>query len=499
MSADDIDEGTPLLVNVSSTKSDDHQAFSWIEEAWTLVELGAPACAMNFSFIGMGLIESIVSGHLGTSELSAVSYAQILMDLSVMCFTQGFNQGFRNLASQVYGAATRRHDAAMFALVGELGFVTLVSLLVLSCPVLVVCWWYVGPALALAEFETSETLSTLYSRGSIPSLAPRLLFQFGSSYFLAQHIIRPTACIAVLFFFVHAGLTPLLVFGVPRLGFSGLGFSGLLWSMNLTSFARCGVFWYVMCFRGQLHVRTWTRATHKREVVVQWKHYADLWTKLLQAGGPIVLGVLFENTQLQLASVFAGSLGQVALAAHASMLDLFLFCTSPIYGLRDSASVRMGYYLGRENPKAARGVSTLLLMCVSAVALVIVLMYVLFQSDVGRIFSTDAQVIDIMTELAQVAATGYFFLSGFYFSMSILSAQNRPLPILLAFTLGAWGVGIPSAYVLKEAYQSVVGIWIGLALGYFMTTSIGLYFALSSDWTAEAAKAAKAVKASILT
>lgn len=203
-----------------------------------------------------------------------------------------------------------------------------------------------------------------------------------------------------------------------------------------------------------------------------------------------MLGNAFENSQLQVCALFAGSLGQVDLAAHSSMLQLFLTLSCPVFGLSSGAITRIGYRLGRGEPRSAQAVSLILLGCILTIASGVVLFYCFGRNYVGHLFSNDPLVWDLIRQICIIAALGYFFLSFFYFSMATLTGQARSLPILMAFLIGAWCVGVPSAYLLGIYWKiGLIGIWIGMSLGYIVTTTIGVTATINSNWIKEAERA----------
>jgi Na+-driven multidrug efflux pump len=71
----------------------------------------------------------------------------------------------------------------------------------------------------------------------------------------------------------------------------------------------------------------------------------------------------------------------------------------------------------------------------------------------------------------------------------VLEAQTRSLPIMVAFIVGSWCVGVPSAFFfgLCQGRRSLSGIWGGMTLGYIVTSFVGFYHAyFQTDWELEA-------------
>jgi len=63
---------------------------------------------------------------------------------------------------------------------------------------------------------------------------------------------------------------------------------------------------------------------------------------------------------------------------------------------------------------------------------------------------------------------------------------------MAAFTVGAWLVGVPLAYVLgvHAAHRSLLGVWHGMICGYAVTAAIAFSVAFGRpNWQQEADKA----------
>ena len=69
--------------------------------------------------------------------------------------------------------------------------------------------------------------------------------------------------------------------------------------------------------------------------------------------------------------------------------------------------------------------------------------------------------------------------------MGVLAAQARVGYIATAFFVGAWGVGVPCAYLFAfhvESTKGLFGLWLGLSCGYSVVTCITYYGVWISDW-----------------
>ena len=93
----------------------------------------------------------------------------------------------------------------------------------------------------------------------------------------------------------------------------------------------------------------------------------------------------------------------------------------------------------------------------------------------------------MVAAIAPLVAGAYCLVGLFYATMATLGGQGRPLPVALAFFLGAFLVA-PSAgwaFTFRLGCCGSVrlyGLWLGLILGYGVTTLISGTAVCLSDW-----------------
>jgi len=118
----------------------------------------------------------------------------------------------------------------------------------------------------------------------------------------------------------------------------------------------------------------------------------------------------------------------------------------------------------------------------------------LSRHQLGKIFSSSEPVVRMVADIAPLVAGAYCLIGLFYASMATLNGQGRPLPVALAFFLGAFllapALGYVFAFVLHCCGAiKLYGLWLGLIAGYFVTSLIACGAVLLSDWPAISRKA----------
>eukprot|EP00936_MAST-01D_sp_MAST-1D-sp1_P000001 g1.t1 len=211
--------------------------------------------------------------------------------------------------------------------------------------------------------------------------------------------------------------------------------------------------------------------------------------------GPLALGNSLEEWQIQLIGFFAGALGETAVATHNGMLQVFFVLTSIQWGILKATQVRVGHCLGCGHPLMAKRVTAFAFIVSFAVGVAIALLLVLLRSYVGHLFSSSPAVWHSASELSWMVGVGYVGLSIFFVAMAALSAQGRGGAVAVSFFFGAWCVSVPVSYFLSERTSlGLVGVWLGLIIGYCVITVIAGAALLRSDWFALADEAVKRSK-----
>lgn len=448
------------------------------QELRALAALALPATASTYCFFAISITELSVMGHLGVDQLAAVAYAQTALDLSMMLFMQGFNAGLSALSSQAFGAKN-------FHLLGEYALLT-AFLLTVACVPMAVLWWNLGELLAaMGVAPIIADYARVYCRFAILWLWPRSMFQVLSTFYQAQEIVIPTTITNVIMvalnFVLATGLTH-GAFGLPKLGFIGcpLG-TALAMVVRLMGYVS-----YMNVYR-KLH----------RRCAWRWDgQFLDgrLVRKLVGVGLPMAAGMLFENAQLLTMMLFAAEIGEVQLGAHNAMMELFMFATSPIFGVIQAAVTRIGIHLGAGQPADAVLGAQLTGACITTLTVVNGVIIVALRRVLGRIFSEDPRVIDMFAHICAFASLAYLVLAFFYYAVAVLRAQARPMPLMVGFGVGAWLVGVPMAYYLGLGRHTpdLVGIWLGMICGYAVTSGVAFAAAFGRpNWELESEKAVK--------
>jgi MATE family multidrug resistance protein len=255
---------------------------------------------------------------------------------------------------------------------------------------------------------------------------------------------------------VNAAANWVLVYG--NLGVRPLGVAGSGWATVLARVCMAAIPVAAVL----IHDRRCRTGLLQTPVRPDWGLLRDL----LKLGWPAAGQLVLEIGVFGVATVLAGRLGAVALAAHEIALNVCGLTFMVPLGVSSAGAVRVGQALGRGDSRAASraGGTALLLgvgfMAASALALLLV------PRAIFGAFTGDDAVVTIGTPLLFVAAMFQLFDGLQVVTTGILRGAGDTRTAMAFNIVAHWGLGLPIAAGLAfGAGWGVVGLWLGLCVG----------------------------------
>eukprot|EP01139_Manchomonas_bermudensis_P002152 Amastigsp_a3862_15.p1 type:complete len:515 gc:universal Amastigsp_a3862_15:87-1631(+) len=445
----------------------------WRRELREISGLAWPVAFSLLASVAMSLTDLAVLGHYGTDYLAAASVALVWLNATSAVLSRGCGSALNTLAAQAHGAGNNK-------LMGVWLQVGVVSTSVLIVPI--AASWLATERLCLL-LGLSPKLSAdagLFAQLSIPWLWPNQMYQMLQAYFQTIDVVQPALVVNATFVAVNLGANLLLVFGIPG-RWGGLGFAGSPLATTLSRWLMLVVYCAYVFGWSRAHVSTWsgwTRAAFSR---------ARLRVFLLEQSLPALIGGVLEEWQLQLIAGFAVMLGPIDVATHNSILEVFFLLTSFMFGIVTATRIRVARHLGAGLVSDSKRAALVGLAVSGGAGLVIGALLIGLRDKIGHVYSSDPAVWQLTANIAWLVGSAYALLALFYVAMTVLGAQGRNTPVAFAFLVGAWLVAVPMSWVFGFTLKyRLEGLWYGLVMGYGITTLISGWFALQSNWPAEA-------------
>lgn len=426
-----------------------------------LVRLATPLVAAHAGNQLMGLVDTVMVGHLSTAALGGVGLGNALF-FGLVSFGLGVVMGVDAPIAQAIGAGdpARARRAMWQGVRIGLGIGLVTTLLLALLPLLLEP---VGVKPAVA----SECRHYVWAR--LANVIPFFLFVAQRSYLQAIGRTRAIVHAVVLGNLVNLVLDMILIngdeflgwFGLPTLGIPRLGSTGAGLATTFVGLANVVVL-------GLAIVRVPTPedpARRAREPLLE--------RVVLRLGVPIGLHIFAEVFVFALANLIASRMSETASAAHQVAITLASFTFTMSLGIGAATSVRVGYHVGRGDTPAARRVGwdgVLLSLVVMGTGGVL---FIAFGRGLASSFAKELDVIAIATSLLVVAAV--FQLSdGIQCVLSgALRGAGDTRFTLWSNVVGHYVVGLPVSLLLGLVLGlGAPGLWWGLSAGLTVTAGM---------------------------
>ena len=428
--------------------------------AATRQELGATlvlAWPLVLAFAGgqlLGVVDTGVAGHLGTSALAAVGIgSSIFFGATILAI--GLLMGLDPLVSQALGSArpadARRHYREALLLSG-----------VLCVPFTVVLYpaqRLILPILGVDDATADLVRDYLLARG--PSVLPMLLHIVMRGYLQGYERTRPVFVATVAANLVNVPLSILLAYGDGALAMVGLAPIGLG--------AGYGVFGIGIASSVVIVV----------QVVVLWFGIRDIpppsqparprrdgIMAVIGLGWPIGIAFLIEVGIFVGITLVAGLFGEIAVGAHQVAIQLASFTFTMCLGLSAAASVRVGRAVGADDTPGARRAAFvaiglgLVVMSTSAIS------FMLFPRELASLLAEPVEVIEQAIPLLQIAAVFQLADGVQAVTSGVLRGAGDTRSPMVINLIGHWLLGAPvGLYLAFELELEVVGLWWGATIG----------------------------------
>lgn len=415
-----------------------------------LLRLSAPMIATQFFIMGMGFVDTAMSGQYSSLDLAGVAIGGVILWPLFMLFA-GVLTALTPMVSQHVGGGRRLAVGALVQQgiwVAMIFGVILFSLVRISEPLLIV--FDVAPeavSIAMAYLKAASW--------GCPAVMLYVTLRYaceGLGQTLLPMLIAGTTLP------INAGLNYVLIyglFGAPELGGEGCG-----WATAITMWFELGVMLLVIR-------RPWLRNTGLFERILKPK-LATI-KSILQVGLPIGMTMFLEMTVFSLVSLLVGSIGIAAIGANTigGNLNWFVFVIPMALG--SAASIRVGFHVGAKDYARAAKVARLSVLISATYAFLASLVLVLGREVLPRIYTSDPAVLALTAEvLLIVAAYQFFDCTQATLIGALRGYKDTQYPMIISI-IGYWFIALPVGTLLGWGLLGwdlgVLGFWVGLGCG----------------------------------
>ncbi|XP_078080808.1 multidrug and toxin extrusion protein 1-like isoform X2 [Mustelus asterias] len=408
----------------------------------------------------IGIVSSIFCGHLGKVELDAVCLATAVINVSGISVGAGLASACDTLISQTYGSKNLKR-------IGVILQRGILILMVACFP----CWaLFINTEhilLALRQSPQVAQLTQFYVRIFIPGLPATFLYQLEIKYLQNQGIILPqifTGLIANIFnAVVNYFLLYVLTLGVPGSAAANVA-SQYCQAILLFGYIR----WK------KLYVGTWTGWS--TDCLQEWGNFVRL-------AIPSMLMLCIEWWTYEIGTFLAGLISEVELGAQSVIYQVLTAAYMIPLGCGVAASVRVGNALGARNPEKAKTSATVALSFIGCCSLLIAMILGASRSLLGYIFTTDKDIIQLVSDVDPIIAAFHWFEAIATVSGGVLRGVGKQKLGAIGNLVGFYSIGFPLGVTLMfAAHLGVQGLWSGLFICVVVQTVFFLIVIAKLNW-----------------
>jgi MATE family multidrug resistance protein len=415
-------------------------------ELRAMVRLALPVVAVQVGWMAMGVVDTIVVGHVSADAMAAVALGNLLF-LAVSIFGMGVLTGLDPVVAQAVGA----RDEPAVARGVQRGLVLVLGLTVLSTMALL-------PArpLLLALRQPAEIVPTVaaYTRVAIGGFLPFYVVVLVRVLLQATGGVGPLVWATLAANVLNLALNWVFVFG--HLGVPAYGAVGSSWA---TTLSRWALAIFMVAF-------SWRRLRAQLLPFRPESFALRPLGRILLLGAPIGIQYELELGIFNVVGLMMGWLGAIPMAANQVALNIASITFMVPLGVSIAASVLVGHAVGRGDAEEARRAALAALVCgVGFMALSAIVMLAAPET-LAQAYTTDVAVARLAATLIPIAGVFQVFDGTQVVSIGVLRGMGDTRTPMLVNVLGYWVIALPlSAWLGLRTPAGPAGMWWGLVVG----------------------------------
>ncbi|WP_309609785.1 MATE family efflux transporter [Flavobacterium sp.] len=421
------------------------------------IKLAYPVILGMLGHTLIGIVDNIMVGKLGSTELAAVSLGNSFIFIG-MSLGIGFSTAITPIIAEADAEnddkkirSTFHHGLLLCTILG----ISLFSIIVLSKPIMYL----------MHQPKEVVDLANPYIDWVAFSLIPVIIYQGYKQFADGLSLTKYSMYAIFMANVVHIFFNYVLIYGVwifPKLGILGAGLGTVISRIMMVVFMH-----YMLKYNKNInkYFNDFSFKQIKKSMI----------KKIVNLGFPSAMQMLFEVALFTAAIWLSGSIGKTSQAANQIALTLATMTFMFAMGLSVTAMIRVSNQKGLNDYKKLVVVARSIFLLAIILEILFALFFIVFHNYLPHLFLNmenshqaldNQEVIVIAAKLLLVAAV---FQISDGIQVVVLGAlrglQDVKIPMYITF-VAYWIVGFPISYYLGlYTNMKATGIWIGLLAG----------------------------------
>ncbi|MBM4763297.1 MATE family efflux transporter [Bacillus sp. B15-48] len=409
-----------------------------------------PIMVTQLSLYAMNLVDTMMSGRVGTNDLAGVAIGSSLW-MPIFTGINGILLAVTPIVAQLLGR--KEHHKIHYSITQSFYLSIILALLVI-----VIGSFILDPILNVMNLDTNvHYIAFHYLVGLSIGIIPLFLANVLRYFFDGQGFTRITMFITVLAVPFNILLNYGLIFG--NFGFPALGGIGAGYATALT-------YWIILGFSIFMTFRL--EVIKKYHLFSKWvKPSWKAWKEQLGIGVPIGLSIFFEASIFSVVTLFIGMMfSTVTIAANQIVLSFTSLMFMIPLSISMALTIVVGFSIGGRKYEAAKKYSYIGVLGGIVFLMIGSIFLYFFRESIASLFTNDQEVILLASQI---------FLIAIFYQLSdatqaglqgvLRGYKDVKLPFIITF-VAYWIIGIPIGYSLAAFTKlGPFGFWIGISFG----------------------------------
>ena len=422
-----------------------------------------PILITQISYHAMNVIDTMMSGRAGTTDLAGVAVGSSLW-APILTGFNGILMAVTPIIAQLLGKGEKQSISR--SVLQALYLSVILALLVYLAGI-----FFLPSILQFMGLEAEVShIAKHYLIGLSIGLVPLFASNVLRFFFDAQGFTRITMVILLIALPISAFLNYILIFG--KFGFPELGGIGAGYATGITYWIIFGLSVFmtfkIPSIRSYALFSTWFRPSLKA------------WKGQLALGLPMGLSIFFEASIFSFVTLLVSRMFTTdVIAAHQAALNFASLLFMIPLSMSMALTIVVAYEIGAGRLKDARQYSKIGITASMLIITIASVFLYFFRESISYLYTDNQDVVQL--------AMSFFVFAIFYQLSDAAQAtlqgvlrgyKDASIPFIIAL-ISYWGIGIPSGYLLATLTDlGPFGFWIGIIIG-LTCAAIGFWIRLA--------------------
>jgi len=410
--------------------------------------LAVPVIFSQIGQVTVNLVDSIMVGHIGTTELAAASFVINVFHIG-MFFGLGITLGITPLVGHSLNAKDPNNlgswlkNGVLVNFIASIILCTAMSSLVLFMN-------------RMGQSKEVVQMAIPFYLIHVSSLIPLMLFFSFKQFFEGIGNTKIAMIITIIINLVNIILNYVLIYGklgMPALGLNGSGYASLISRLIMP------VIFVIVILRKPAFRFYLTEAIRAKFDKLKIR-------RIVSIGLPIGLQMVIEILSFSLGAIMLGWISKESLAGHQVAISMVSMTYMISFGLASGTTIRVSHAFGEHDRNELKQAIFASLHLVIAFMSLMGLLFVLLQNQLPFLFTSDMAVVEVAAALLVVGAFFQIFDGVQVVLLGALRGMaDVRIPMFIAF-FSYIIVSLPISYLLAFVFNfGYSGVWIGFVFG----------------------------------